>query len=566
MRVRLISLMMGICFFCLLLDLTYLQIIRGRYYYLFSEKNRVRLIPLNAVRGTIFDRTGIVLSEDRLSYEVCIIPQDAKDLQKTFSALNGLLNVPIERFKTLYKKNKGASLSFVPATVAYEIGKDNALAIEEQRHNLPGVTIQAVPKRRYPLGPLLSHTIGFLGEIDPEELKAKKTYGYTIKDLVGKTGIEKTFDAYLRGRRGGIQIEVNNIGQQVRVLGKKEPLKGEDITLTVDAQLQSYIAGLLENRRGAVVCLDPFTGEILALVSSPGFDPNRVEEFLDRPGSPYLNRAIAGEYTPGSILKVVTAVCGLEEKKLIKTQRLLCSGSLPLGDSTFHCWKRDGHGEENLQSAIIHSCNTFFFKLGLIVGPERLSEWASRFGLGRATGIELPNESKGLNPSPLWKKTYFRGEKWFDGETANLAIGQGYSLITPLQAASMVSVIANGGWLIHPHLIKRIGNKEVSFRKAHNIGSSKANISAIKESMVLVVEDVSGTGHTAKTETIKIAGKTGTAQTHISGHPHAWFIGFAPADNPKLAFCIFIEHGGSGGMLPAEMAKKLVEYYAIQRL
>lgn len=562
MRVRLLKITISICFLCLLLDLAYLQLIRGRYYYLFSEKNRVRLIPLHAPRGNLFDRTGLVLAEDRLSYEACIIPQDAKDPQETFSTLSRLLNISTERLRTLYKKN--ISLSFVPVAVAQGITKDNALALEEQRHRIPGVTIQTTSKRFYVLGPALSHTIGFLGEIDPEELEAGKTYGYTIKDYVGKAGIEKTFDTYLRGQRGGIQIEVNNLGQQVRILGRKEPLRGKDITLTIDARLQAYIAGLLGDKKGAIVCMNPFTGELLALASSPSFDPNRPEEYLNQPGSPYLNRAVTGEYAPGSIFKLVTAMCGLEENKITKTQSLLCSGSLQIGDSIFRCWKRDGHNEENLESAIIHSCNIFFFRLGIIVGPERLNEWASNFGLGKTTGVELPNESKGLNPSPAWKRMRFHGEKWFDGETANLAIGQGYSLITPLQAACMVSVIANGGRLVHPRLIKRIQDKEIVSRKARNVGCSKAHIDAIKNSMVFVVEDPSGTGHIAKTELTKIAAKTGTAQTHIQGFPHAWFIGFAPADNPKIAFSIFIEHGGSGGMLPAELAKKLVEY-AIQR-
>lgn len=514
---------------------------------------------MEAIRGKIIDRSGNVLAEDTSSFEVGIIPQDITDQTKAFFFLSESLKTPQERLKKMYKKN--LSYPFVPAVVADDIDKSRILEIEELRHSIPWLTVQVKPRRRYLSGKASSHLIGFLGEIDPVELKERQKYGYRIKDYVGKDGIEKTFDAYLRGQSGGMQIEVNNLGQMVRTLSFKEPLNGKDVTLTIDARLQAYIAGLLGNRKGATVVIDPRTGELLALVSSPGYEPLDVETSLTEPGSPHLNRAMAGEYVPGSIFKIVTAACGLEENRLTKIDRFVCTGSLPLGDSLLHCWKLDGHGEVDLERAIKHSCNIFFFRLGLMVGQERLNEWAYRFGLGRSTGIELPDEKKGLIPSSKWKRLHLQQEGWFEGETANLAIGQGYSLITPLQAACMVSVVANGGKFIRPHLVKRIGNQEVSSIKSRYVGCSETTLRIIKEGMVSVVEAPSGTGHRARTKVAKIAGKTGTAQTHIRGRPHAWFVGFAPADNPKIAFCIFMEHGGSGSYVPAELAKSIVEFY-----
>lgn len=547
------------CFVILLAALFHLQAARGESYYNLAEKNRLRLIPFSAPRGDILDANGLVLAQDALSYQVCIIPQDIENLTQTLSSLSKILDEPIQRLKELYKKN--ISLPFVPANVAPGISIQTVLSIEEQRHRMPGVRIETTFKRFYHLADKMSHIIGFLGEIGKEELQEKKTYGYRYRDYIGKAGIEKTADAYLRGTPGGIQVEVNNLGQQVSVLGRKEPVPGKTITLTIDGRLQSYIAELMKDKIGAVVVIEPFTGEVLAMVSAPGFNPNKIGGSLNMPGSPHVNRTISGRYIPGSIFKLITAVCGLEHGEPLKNQYVLCNGRMEIGDSVFICWKQDGHGRVNLADAIIHSCNIFFYKLGLALGPEELNEWSRSFGLGRVTGIELPGESAGLVPSPRWKRAHLNHGSWFDGDTANFAIGQGYLLITPLQAACMVSAIANGGWFIQPHIIKKIQDRQIARFKRRYVGCSKETLDIIKNAMIEVVDNPSGTGFRAKVEGIKIAAKTGTAQTHISGYPHAWFVGFAPAEKPKISFCIFIEHGGSGGFIPADIAKDIVEFY-----
>ena len=423
------------------------------------------------------------------------------------------------------------------------------------------------PTRYYHNGRAIAHVAGYLGEIGAEELKRLKPYGYKVRDLVGRTGLEKSFDLQLRGENGGTQVEVDHRGRMVRVMGHRSPKRGKDLRLTLDASLQEKASSLLAGRRGAVVAIDPETGEILAMTSYPAFDPNafldskrkgEIKEWLQQQNSPFLNRAL-GAYTPGSIFKIVTASAALQRGKINPQTSFECEGFLRLGNHSFSCWNEEGHGPENLSQGLAHSCNVYFFHLGLLMGTEPIAEECHRWGLGKGAEVELSGEAPGLVPNRHWKWQVFH-QPWYDGDTLNFTIGQGYLLMTPLQAARMVSAVANGGKLVKPYLVKQVGSVEVAHPRSQTIGVSEGTLQAILEGLRRVIDDPTGTGQLALSSQVSIAGKTGTAETP-NGAAHAWFVGFAPVENPKIAFAVFLEHGGGGGYAAAPIARQLVEYF-----
>jgi len=421
--------------------------------------------------------------------------------------------------------------------------------------------------RWYIYGERTSHIIGYLSLITREELEKFGDYGYSANDMVGRSGIEKAYDRYLRGEDGGTQLEVDASGRLVKILGSKNQKKGTDITLTIDAKLQAYAADCMEGYRGSVVIMDPRNGEILAMASSPSFDSNvfiergrneQAVEYMKSGSRPMLNRAINGRYPPGSIFKPIVSLAGLETRKINEHTTFVCEGKYFLGRAEFDCWKTDGHGPQDLRDAITHSCNIYFYNVGRKLGPEVISEYSRRLGLGKPTGIDLEGESAGLVPSPSWKKTA-KKQSWYEGETLNFAIGQGDLLVTPLQMVEVVSVFATKGSAPRPHLIKKIGDSEVACSNPVTIEISKKAVETIKSAMINVVASDTGTGQRARIEGLEIAAKTGTAQAP-NGEPHAWFLGFAPADNPRIAFVVMIENGGHGGVVAADIIKKILEF------
>jgi len=565
MRAKIYSTIVSVLFLLILFGIFYLQILRWPLYHGLSEKNHIRLIPFEGLRGAIYDRNGLAIVENRLSFDVVIIPQEVENTDKTYGSLAAALGISQGRIESIVKKNYFAP--FAPIVIAGDVNKDTAFTLEEMKQELPGVLVQSQALRWYVYGERTSHLIGYLSLINREELERLRDYGYSMSDFVGRSGVERIYDGYLRGKAGGMQVEVDATGRLVQVLGNKNSTKGRDITLTVDAKLQAYVADCLAGYKGAAIVANPNNGDILALASSPMFDSNiftdpnnnDVAAGLIRSASrPLVNRAINGQYPPGSTFKLIVAASALETKKITPHTTFVCDGKFELGNTEFDCWKEDGHGPQDLEQAITHSCNVYFYNTGRKLGADIIAEYAQRFGLGKPTGIDLIGESGGLVPSPAWKKTK-RKENWFEGETVNYAIGQGHLLVTPLQMAEAVSVFASGGNAPRFHLIKKIGNSEVSAPKPKPANVSKKTLDIIRAAMRQVVDSDEGTGQRARVEGVSVAAKTGTAQ-NPQGEPHAWFVGYAPAVKPKITLVVLIENGGHGGYVAADIAKKVIEF------
>lgn len=557
MRLKLLSIIILISFLYLIIGLGYTQIIKGEFYKGLSENNRIRLIPIPALRGNIYDRNGTVLANSRPSFDACIVPQDFKD--EAVVLLAKVLDLTPEEI--LHRLAKGRSAPFAPVVIARDIGQRSATILEEHSRELPGVVVQVKGLRYYPQGGVCSHILGYMGYKSFDELEKIRRYGYQVRDLVGRTGVEERYDGWLRGEDGGKQVEVDYKGRFVKILGERPPKGGKDLHLTIDIRLQQLAWDLLEGKFGAIIVMDPRTGEVLAMVSRPDYDPNwfidpgyssERYKILEDPSSPLLNRAISCYYPPGSTFKVVVALSALELGKISPATHRHCEGIYYLGGRGFRCWNEDGHGSLRLEEAIAYSCNIFFYQVGLMVGVDHLAKMARYLGYGKPTGIELPSEARGLVPTRRWKKAKF-GEPWYDGETANLSIGQGYLSVTPLQAARMISAIATDGTLPQPHLVKIPNTPRVSKR----LDILARNIKVVKGGMVKGVSWEGGTCHRAWVPGLAIAAKTGTAQVEM-GRPHSWFIGFCPAEDPKIVFCVFLEHGGYGSQEAARLAGELI--------
>jgi penicillin-binding protein 2 len=541
-----------------------MQVLRGPRYKRLSDENRIKLVPIKAPRGRIFDRNGKLLVDNSLSFNLAVIPQELGDKGKTFNKLAGLLNLPSEELEDTYRSNY--AVPFAPVVIKRDLTREDAFYLEEMSSSYPGVTIQPSPRREYVYAEKIAHITGYLGNISSRELAKLKDYGYEMTDFVGKDGIEKYFDTYLRGTDGGMQIEVDNKGRRLRVLGVREPVPGKDLRLTVDMDLQEAVYGLIKEKKAAAVVMDSGTGQILAMVSAPSYDPNifvtpgmdRERIFVLRNGDKknrLTNRAIRGSYPPGSVFKVIVGAAALQTGKISKETSFECTGIYELGGSEFKCWKLSGHGMQNIREAIKNSCNVFFYNTGRRLGVDRLSAYASRFGLGKPTGVDLPHESSGLVPNRIWKRVKKR-EPWYEGETVNYSIGQGYLLATPIQILCAVNVFAARGSYFRPYLVSMIEKVEISKEAERRVGISEENLKIIREGMFGVVDDPHGTGQKAKVADLKIAGKTGTAQAP-GGEPHAWFAGFCPYDKSKITVLVFVEHGGSGGLAAAELAAEI---------
>ena len=534
--------------------LWYLQVFKGEEMRKLSESITIKLATIPPPRGLILDRNGKIIATNVRKYRVLLIGKDVDE--KSLEKLSEILDVPI----TILKERIAKRAMFDIVELERDILFEKLVRIVEQLPYLPNIMIEEVNQRYYPNGQLCAHLIGYVGEISREELNKWKENGYEMGDMVGKMGIERLCEASLKGEKGGQKMEVDVRGQVKRLLERVEPKSGEEIRLTIDLDIQKAAEEALKGKRGAVVAMNPHTGEILALASSPSFDPNlfaspegkekeRLALFKDN-RHPFLNRAIAGIYPPGSIFKIVTATAGLEEGKIYPSAVINCPGGLQVGKRFFRCWRR--HGGVNFISAIEQSCDTYFYRLGLLVGPEKLSEWARKFGLGTRTGIILPGEASGFIADEEWKEKNF-GEIWYPGDTANMAVGQGFTQLTPLQACRMVSVFANGGYLVKPIIM--LGEKE----EKTPLGISSSTLELVKKGMEEAVMGGSGTAKLARVNGITIAGKTGSAQDPPRKRTHAWFVCFAPVENPRIAISVVVEEGGMGGSVAAPIAKKVLE-------
>ena len=559
MRIKQLQIFFIIIFILLGVFLYYLQIVKGSIYRELSYRNSIRLLRIDAPRGTIYDRKDKVLADNALSFGVFIVPQEIRDLDLEIKKLAEILDLPESLLRRNYKRNYLAP--FAPTEVIRNISKKKAVLAGELKLDLPGVLVKEVPSRRYPYNEATTHVLGYIGEIDKRELGLLRSYGYNAKDLIGKDGIEKIADGFLRGKNGGMQIQIDSRGRQVRVISEKQAEKGGDVFLTIDGALQSFLWKMMKDKKGVAIFMDPHSGEVLSLVSSPSYDPtDSLAKPLGDKDKPLLNRAIMGQYPPGSLFKIIVALAALETGKARPENIFMCRGRLRVGRGVFNCWNRDGHGPMDLRRAIIESCNVHFYNIGILLGVKNISEYAGRFGLGKKTGIDLLGELEGIVPNRTWKRVK-KNDSWYTGDTANLSIGQGYLLATPLQAVRAIACVANGGNLIQPYILDKIGEKRVGIKRNKKLKIKEQNLELVRGAMLGVVEHENGTGGFAWSSKVSICGKTGTSQAGTGQKSHAWFAGFAPAKNPEIAFVIFLEHGGSGGDMPALMARKAVEFW-----
>ena len=450
--------------------------------------------------------------------------------------------------------------------------------------------MDVVIRRNYPFQDLASHLIGYLGEINPKELGRDEYAYHKMGSLVGKSGIEKKYELDLMGDRGGRQIEVNALGQKIRILGQVEPTPGNNLMLTLDLELQKAAEKAMEGKRGALVAMNPQNGDILALVSKPDFDPNlftrglSVESWrniLENPAHPLQNRAVQGQYPPGSVFKIIVAIAALEEQVISPDTAFYCTGIFPFGDREYRCWKETGHGRVAFRQAMVESCDIYFYQVGLRLGVDRIAQYAFRLGLGSPTGYPLGPEKPGLVPTSSWKWRRL-GIPWQPGETISTSIGQGFNLVTPLQMACTLSAIANGGKIYRPRIVDSIRSPDGEFLRevppfiSRSFQISPSTMKLIQESLWGAVNSPDGTGVQALVPGLDVAGKTGTAQViqrredrseplPAEHQDHAWFVCFAPVQQPQITVVVLVEHGGSGGATAAPIARKVLEVFQRQQ-
>jgi penicillin-binding protein 2 len=577
-----------VAFAVLLLRLVYLQVVKGEEYHLLSLNNRIRLQSIDPPRGLIYDRNGYVLVENRPSFDVSITLKDAGSVEETIKKVAKHLNVSHEELQLKLTTSKGIS-AYKPILMKQDIGRNALASMEVHKYDLPGIEVNVKLQRHYLNVQDAAHLIGYLSEISPDELARKKYPGRRRGDFIGKFGAEKAYENYLRGTRGGRQVEVNANGQVVRVLKTVAAKPGQNIYLTIDHALQKKAELLLRGVAGAAVAMEPSTGRILALASSPSFDQNyfavgmsheQWDTLISNPFRPMENKAIQGEYPPGSTFKIITALAGLEEGVIDENTQVFCPGFYRFGNRTYRCWKRGGHGQVGIHKAITESCDVYFYKVGELLGVDRLAWYAKACGLGSPTGINLDKEAKGLIPTAAWKKRR-TGVPWQEGETLSVAIGQGFNLATPLQMVGMTAAIANGGTRYKPIILEAV--KTPDGRILHQnepqvIGKlpvSRKTLEIVKNGLWAVVNSDQGTARGSHLEDIEISGKTGTSQVigrkeddtrpeeerpaHLRAH--AWFVAYAPSENPLIAVAVLIEHGEHGSSAAAPVARELIKTY-----
>jgi penicillin-binding protein 2 len=569
MRIKAVYIFLSLIFLSLVLWLFNLQIIRGNSLRDSSEKNCIRLIAQPGARGLILDRQGEVIVGNALTYDLMVLPQGNDRLSKTLAAAAKILGVDAQDLRKTYKKNYVAL--FMPVAIVNNLELKKAIALEELKMDFPEIFIQAHPLRDYPYGDMGCHLIGYLNEIDHWRLTKLNDYGYKNKDIVGYSGVEEKYDYYLREEDGALSVEVDHRGRFTRVLGYRPAQSGKDIQLTIDLGIEKIAHECLGDRKGSVIMMNPYTGEIICLVSSPGFSPevfikknnSMIARLFSDPNKAMINRAISGTYPLGSVFKPVVASAALEMKKINQSTSYVCSGGMNVGRRRFNCW--DTHNRQDLLGAIARSCDVFFYHTGLLLGAQAIHDYALKFGYGRLTEIDLPYEVAGFVPDPLWKKIS-RMQTWYDGDTANFSIGQGDLLVTPIQALRMMGVFASEGLLVRPYVVKNIDGEDVFQyqRKIAKVNLQKKNIDIVREGLRKVVTEEDGTANMLSSLAVEVAGKTGTAQA-ARGASHGWFAGFFPFNNPKYAVLVFLENGGSGHAAAA-LARQIIEKMSEEKL
>ncbi|MBU0674084.1 MAG: penicillin-binding protein 2 [Proteobacteria bacterium] len=574
--------------FILVLRLWFLQVYLGLDYEEQSRENRIQKLRIVAPRGTILDRNGTIIVANRPSFNVVWTRETTANREEVFKKLASILGIEVSFLLDRIRDASGTP-HYQPLRLKEDIGWDKVVLIENNTLNLPGIRIEVLPARTYPFGNMASHLIGYLSEINKQELQAQNDNDYEGGDKIGKLGVEKLFEHQLRGEMGQAILEVDVRGFEKKRIDVEPPLPGNDIYLTIDAALQKRAESAMADQTGAVVVQEVNTGKILALTSTPPMPLNKFvggistddwNELLNNPLHPLTNKSIQGQYPPASTYKIVTALAGLQEGVITQDTTFYCSGSLPFGNRTYHCWKKSGHGAINLHKALAESCDVYFYQLSQKLDVDTLAKYAGFLGLGSKTGIKLDNEKSGLIPTAEWKVRTYK-ERWQDGETLSISIGQGFNLATPLQVNQMTSALANGGKVYLPIFLKKITDPEgktiESFAPVleHEFNFDPKNLDLVRKGLVAAVNGPHGTGAKARLQSITVAGKTGTAQVvHRSQHldmkeadipyqyrDHAWFTCYAPAEKPEIAVTVLVEHGRHGGSTAGPVARKILKEY-----
>ena len=577
----------------------YLQINLGEHYRDLAENNRVRIRSVPPPRGHIFDKYGREIVTNRPSFNVSLIREDSFDIQDVLKRLSVVLDEDIEELWERIRKGAGTPRHF-PITLKEDVDWETLAYLENNKYKFSGIRIEVQPVRIYHYGDLGANIIGYTGSISPKELEADKEGVYEGGDLIGKRGLERIREADLRGEKGSSSTEVNARGFEQQQLKHQDPLPGRDIHLTIDVELQQaaeqYLA--ISDKAGAVVALEVDTGRVLAAVSSPtihledfigGISLKNWNALLENKRNPLLNKAVQGVYPPGSTYKIVTALAGLSEGVITENTTFYCPGHYYFGRRLYRCWKHSGHGTVDIRRALTESCDVFFYQVGQRLGVDRLAAYAKKLGLGIRSGIELEHEKAGIVPTKDWKRKRFK-EKWHEGETLSVAIGQGFNNMTPLQICLMTAAIANGGRIYQPQIVEMVKTTdgEIIERLTPKLLSElssrdKSYLHIVKDGLFGVVQGKRGTARNVRIEGLTVAGKTGTAQVvrlaQYKGlkeqdipykyRDHAWFTCYAPADNPKIAVTVLVEHGlhgGSGaGPIARVMLKKYFEQYLLEQ-
>ena len=567
----------------LLVNLFHVQIMDRDQYGDREQAQSLRRIRLPAARGEIVDRNGIILANNRPSYDIAISldqlgriskRQDVARLAETnIQAVSATLHLPVtvtdQAVRYQYARRRP-----LPLPLWCDVPPQTVAAFAEHAGNWPGIDLLVTPVRQYPYGALAAHLLGFCGKMEQTEDEEVENFYYYQSDSIGKQGVESACDADLRGAPGGRTIRVNPSGVKVAEVGDKPAERGNRIVLTIDARIQHLVETALAHAvlpagkelRGSAVVLDPRDGEILALASIPAFDPNAsVVPLLNAPNSPLLNRAVQCRYAPGSTFKPITLLAGLEAGKVGLSDTATCSGGLQIGNRRFGCWSPHGHGRVDGLTAMMQSCDVWFYQAGLRTGVDAITRVASELGLGQTAGVDFAHDTAGLVPTAAWKHEHFN-EKWWDGDTAQLAIGQSYLLATPLQMANVAATLGNRGMRWRPFVVKQIESPTGQVLQVTQpllqarLAAKPQNVELVRQAMLGAVQSAQGTGHHAAVRGINIAGKTGTAQfkTGDGMINRAWFIGFAPFEQPTVAMAVLIEDGVSGGHIAAPVAGQIL--------
>jgi penicillin-binding protein 2 len=576
-QARLDGLQNGLLFLVavLLLQFWLLQGVHSKKYRELAENNRIRTLSIAAPRGLLTDRHGHILAENKPAFRIVVTMGPSASVENIAKPLASLLKIDEAEIRLKLEKPRAA---YQPVTIKPKATFEDVAAVEARRLEMPEVSVEVVPVRSYPQAQSAAHVVGRVGEVTDRQLKQPAFADFEPGRVVGQAGLEALYNENLTGLDGLRRVVVNSRGVEVELSEDQPARAGGAVEVTLSSDLQAAMEEAFRNVAGSAVAMDPFTGEILGLVSSPAFDPNSFSSGIEKsvwesltrdPETPLFNRAVQGQYAPGSLFKVVVAAAGLEEGLITPETTIFCPGHATIYGHVFKCNRPAGHGVISLARALGESCNVYFYQLGARLEIQRIAAYARRFGLGGATQVDLPNEASGLVPDPGWKERALKAP-WYPGETISVSIGQGQVLATPIQMARMMAVIANGGRLVQPHVVRTVAGKPAVYESPRPLGFRPSTLEAIRRGLFMAVNVPGGSAQRAHIADVVIAGKTGSAQVVSSSklkkdieviQPRAWFAGFAPLDDPRIAIAVLVDHGGSGGGAAAPVASAIFERF-----